>query len=56
MKEVTELYNQLVDGGYFTDEELQLATYIGGYDIETLNDCIYHRYGYHSFGQMKGYE
>ena len=56
MKEVTELYNQLVNGGYFTDEELQLATYIGGYDIETLNDCIYFRYGYRSLEQMKGYE
>ena len=56
MNEVTELYNQLVEGGYFTDEELRLATYIGGYDIEILNDCIYHRYGYRSFEQMKEYE
>lgn len=56
MKEVTELYNQLVDGGYFTDDELQLATHICGYNIETLNACIYFRYGYRSFEQMKGYE
>lgn len=56
MEEVNKLYNQLVDGGYFTDDELQLATHIGGYDIETLNDCIYFRYGYRSFEQMKGYE
>lgn len=56
MKEVTEFYNQLVDGGYFTDDELQLVTTINGYSIETLNDCIWARYGYHSFEQMKVYE
>lgn len=56
MKEVTELYNQLIDGGYFTTAELNLVTSINGYSIETLNDCIYCRYGYHSFEQMKGYE
>ena len=56
MKEVTELYNQLVDGGQFTDGELQLATYIGGYTIETLNACVYYRYGYHSLEHMEGYE
>lgn len=56
MEDVNKLYNQLVDGGYFTDNELQLATHIGGYNIETLNDCIYFRYGYHSMEQMKVYQ
>lgn len=56
MKEVIELYNQLVDGCYFTDAELELVTTINGYSIKTLNDCIWARYGYHSFEQMKGYE
>lgn len=52
MKNVDELYELLVDGEYFTEAELNLVTYINGYSEETLNDCIYARYGYHSYEQM----
>jgi len=29
-----------------------LITNINGYSIDTLNDCIYARYGYRSYEQM----
>lgn len=56
MKDVNELFEKLIDEGYFTEAELQLVTSINGYSIETLNDCIYCRYGYRSYEQMKGSE
>lgn len=54
MKELTviELYETLLDYGFFTYEELKLLTNINGYSIETLNDAIYARYGYRDFEQM----
>lgn len=55
MTEVNELYDVLVDDGYFTAEELQLLTNINGYSIETLNDAIYARYGYRDYEQMLEY-
>ena len=51
--EVIYTWDSLVDAGYFTDKELELVTYINGYNIETLNDCIYARYGYRSLEQME---
>lgn len=51
-EDVDELWGKMVDGGYFTDEELQLVTDINGYSIETLNDCLYARLGYRSWEQM----
>jgi len=51
--EVIETWDRLVDAGYFTDKELELVTYINGYTIETLNDCIYARFGYRSLEQME---
>lgn len=50
------LFGKLVDEGYFTYDELCLVTNINGNTIEALNDCIYCRYGYRSYEQMKGYE
>lgn len=54
MKELTvaELWEALVEGDLFTKEELQLATYIYGYNVETLNALIYSRYGYRDYEQM----
>jgi len=51
MEDVTELYEELIDLGMFTDEELELITNINGYSIDTLNDCIYSRFGFHSLKQ-----
>lgn len=52
MNEVDRLYWDLIVGSYFTEEELNLVTSINGYSVETLNDCIYARYGYRTFQQM----
>jgi hypothetical protein len=54
MKDVNDLYNELIELDYFTNDELDLITSINGWSIETLNDCIYARYGYHSLEQMNG--
>ena len=43
--DVYDLYEQLIDLGLFTEQELQLVTRINGYNIETLNNAIYARYG-----------
>jgi len=52
--EVIYVWDKLIDMGLFTDAELELVTNINGYSIETLNDCIYVRYGYRSLDQMLG--
>ena len=54
MKDVNELYNELIELDYFTSDELDLITSINGWSIDTLNDCIYARYGYRSLEQMNG--
>jgi hypothetical protein len=52
--DVNELYETLIDEEYFTEAELNLITNINGYNLETLNDCIYARYGFRTYEQMKG--
>jgi hypothetical protein len=54
MIDVAELYETLVDEELFTEDELRLITDINGYSIDTLNDCIFARYGYRTYEQMKG--
>lgn len=56
MESVNKIYNELVENNYFTNEELSLITCINGYTVDTLNDCIYARYGYHNLEQLKEYE
>lgn len=51
-QKVNELYNELIAYELFTEKELELITCINGYNEETLNDCIYARYGYRDFKQM----
>lgn len=55
-KELDELFDTLIDEELFTEAELQLLTYINGYNMEALNDAIYARYGYRDYEQMKGIE
>ena len=50
--DVIYVWDRLVDMGLFTDRELELITNINGYNIDTLNDAIYARYGYRSLDQM----
>jgi hypothetical protein len=52
----TEIYEILIDNNYFTQEELDLITNINGFNVETLNDCIYARYGFHDLAQLIGEE
>ena len=52
--DVSYVWDFLIDNEYFTEAELALVTSINGYSIETLNDCIYVRYGYRSLDQMLG--
>jgi hypothetical protein len=50
------IYETLIERGLFTEEELDLITNINGFSEDTLNDCIYSRYGYRSLEQMDGEE
>lgn len=52
MDSFNELFDNLIDMGFFTEDELVLVTNINGSTIDTLNDCIFARYGYRSFQQM----
>jgi hypothetical protein len=54
MKEYTieELYAELLELELFTEEELQLITDLNGYNIETLNNALFCRYGYRNLSQM----
>lgn len=50
-----ELWDCLVNSGMFTNEELRLLTNINGYNMDTLNDAIYSRYGFRDYEQMIEY-
>lgn len=54
MKEltVTELWDVLVEGDFFTERELKIITEMCGYNIDTLNRAIFARYGYRDYNQM----
>ena len=47
-----KLWDELVNLGIATDEELKLVTCINGYTEETLNDILYARTGYRSIEQL----
>ena len=47
-----DVFEFLIENGYFTFKELQLVAYINGNTISTLNNCIYARYGYHGLKQL----
>lgn len=52
-RNIERVWETLVDMGIATDEELQLVTSINGYNIDTLNDIIYVRTGYHDIEQLE---
>jgi hypothetical protein len=54
LNDVVYVYEYLIDNEYFKQEELDLITNIKGWNIETLNDCIYARYGFHDLEQLIG--
>ena len=52
-RNIEDVWGLLVDMEIATDEELQLVTSINGYNIDTLNDIIYVRTGYHDIEQLE---
>lgn len=51
--ELTAVWDSIINYGIATDEELQLVTSINGYNIESLNNVIYCRTGYHDIEQFE---
>lgn len=51
-RSMDEIWEYLVEHELFTDDELHLVTRLHGYREETLNSCIYIRYGYHDLDQL----
>lgn len=39
-----------------SEEEIQVATYFGGYNEDTLNSLLYMKFGYRDFEQFMEYE
>lgn len=56
MEKIKEMWDWLVEMGIATDEELQLITDINGYKMQTLNDVLYARTGYHDREQYEDAE
>lgn len=50
--EIKEIWDYIIDFEIATEKELQLITSINGYNIESLNDVIYCRTGYHDMEQF----
>ncbi len=50
--EFNELFEELLQEGLFTEEELILACNLCGSTTETLNNCIYARFGYRDYNQF----
>lgn len=51
-EDIDQVWDYLEDNELFTNAELRLVTCINGYSLESLNECIYARYGYHDLEQM----
>ena len=51
--DVSIIWDLIINYRIATDEELQLVTSINGYNIESLNDVIYCRTGYHDIEQFE---
>jgi hypothetical protein len=51
-EDVDSYYDYLIDNGYFSVEELSIIINVNGFSINTLNDCIYAKYGYQDLQQM----
>ena len=43
--DINLLYDILIDWDLFTSEELNLITKINGYNLKTLENCLFARYG-----------
>lgn len=52
MDKIMEMWEQMVDLGIATDEEIGLAIALCGRTIQTLESVLYIRTGYRSLDQM----
>ena len=52
MSDESRLWDLIEGYNIATYDELCLVTDINGYSVETLNDVIYARTGYHDWNQM----
>ena len=52
MKEVSKVWDFIVEYGIASEETLKVITNINGYSIETLNDVIYCQTGYRNMKQF----
>lgn len=52
-KQYNELWYLIIDNNIATEDELDLISYINGWNIETLNDVLYVRTGYRDAQQYK---
>lgn len=52
-EEVDYYYYWLLERELFSMRELELVTYMMGYNIDTLNDAVYCRYGYRTVKDLK---
>lgn len=50
--ETMVVYEAIIEFGIATEEEVDLVTDINGYNVDTLNDIIYARTGYHDLEQF----
>lgn len=51
MNPLNNIWDFIVDYNIATNEELELVTYINGYNLQALNDVIEVRTGYHDMDQ-----
>ncbi len=56
MKNLEEIWEEIIEFGIATNEEIELITCINGYSLDTLNSIIYTRTGYRTIDQYKEYE
>jgi len=54
--DINEYWENLVEAGIATDEELKLVTAINGNNEQTLDDVLYVRTGYRNWRQYTTYE
>lgn len=52
--DINELYENIVDYGIATEEELQLVIDLIGYSEKSLNDVLFARTGYRNWEQYLG--
>lgn len=52
MKNLESYWDNLIQYGIATEEELQLITDIDGFNEETFNNALYARTGYHNWEQF----